>query len=106
MRTMNVSLPPTLHDWVREVVATSGYGNVSEYVRELIRRDRKEREAARQEDLLREGLSPGPLTDLTRKDWDEIRKVVERRAKAGPGKAADAGTEGKPKKKKGKSKDS
>lgn len=37
---MNVSLPDELKDFVEEQVADKGYGTSSEYVRELIRRDR------------------------------------------------------------------
>lgn len=39
MRTMNISLPEPLKDFVDERVASAGYGTSSEYVRELIRRD-------------------------------------------------------------------
>jgi antitoxin ParD1/3/4 len=40
MSTMNISLPETLKDFVDQQVAERGYGTSSEYVRELIRRDR------------------------------------------------------------------
>ena len=40
MSTMNVSLPEGLKSFVDEQVATRGYRTSSEYVRELIRRDR------------------------------------------------------------------
>lgn len=62
MGTMNISLPDQLRDWVDGQVASRGYGNTSEYVRELIRRDR-ERERLR--GLLLDGAqSPaGPVAD-------------------------------------------
>lgn len=62
MGTMNISLPDQLRDWVDSQVSARGYGNTSEYVRELIRRDR-ERERLRA--LLLDGAaSPaGPLAD-------------------------------------------
>jgi antitoxin ParD1/3/4 len=50
---MNISLPDTLKSWVDEQVASGGYGTSSEYVRELIRRDR-DRQKLRA--LLVEGL--------------------------------------------------
>jgi antitoxin ParD1/3/4 len=37
---MNVSLPDELKDFVEAQVADKGYGTSSEYVRELIRKDR------------------------------------------------------------------
>lgn len=53
MSTMNVSLPDELKDFVDDRVGQSGYGSTSEYVRDLIRRDR-ERQHLRQ--LIVEGL--------------------------------------------------
>jgi antitoxin ParD1/3/4 len=40
MGTMNIALPDPLRDFVEEQVAQGGYGTSSEYVRELIRRDK------------------------------------------------------------------
>jgi antitoxin ParD1/3/4 len=37
---MNISLPEALKSFVDEQVEGRGYGTISEYVRELIRRDR------------------------------------------------------------------
>lgn len=41
---MNISLPEALKVFVDEQVAAQGYGSSSEYVRELIRRDRDRRD--------------------------------------------------------------
>ena len=40
MSTMNISLPDILKSFVDEQVATRHYGTSSEYIRELIRKDR------------------------------------------------------------------
>ena len=40
MSTMNISLPDTLKSFVDEQVSQGSYGTSSEYVRELIRKDR------------------------------------------------------------------
>ncbi len=40
MGTMNISLPDTLRNFVEDQVTAGGYGTSSEYVRELIRRDK------------------------------------------------------------------
>ena len=45
MATMTVSLPDQLKDWVDERVKNDRYLTASDYVRELIRRDREQREA-------------------------------------------------------------
>ncbi len=40
MSTMNISLPEALKNFVDQRVTSAGYGTSSEYVRELIRRDK------------------------------------------------------------------
>lgn len=40
MSTMNISLPDELKQFVDQRIQTEGYGTSSEYMRELIRRDR------------------------------------------------------------------
>jgi antitoxin ParD1/3/4 len=40
MGTMNISLPDTLREFVDQQVAQGSYGTSSEYLRDLIRRDR------------------------------------------------------------------
>lgn len=59
---MNISLPDSLKAYVEEQVAARGYGTSSEFVRELIRR---ERDRTRLRDLLLEGAtSPVPDTSI------------------------------------------
>jgi antitoxin ParD1/3/4 len=62
MSTMNVSLPDELKSYVDEQVGDGGYGSTSEYVRDLIRRD-KDRQQLRR--ILLEGAAspPGPVAD-------------------------------------------
>jgi antitoxin ParD1/3/4 len=67
MATMNISLPDNLKSFIDARVSNDGYGNVSEYVRELVRQDqqRKEQEASERTYLeqLREDVRIG-LEDL------------------------------------------
>ena len=62
MSTMNVSLPDELRSYVDEQVDDGGYGSTSEYVRDLIRRDRDRQQLRR---VLLDGAasSPGPVAD-------------------------------------------
>jgi len=55
---MNVSLPEDLKEYV-EAQSESGYSTPSEYVRELIREDRKRRAKQTLDALLVEGLNSG-----------------------------------------------
>ena len=41
MKSMNISLPDTMRDYIEEQVAQGGYSSVSEYFRELVRQDQK-----------------------------------------------------------------
>jgi antitoxin ParD1/3/4 len=87
--TTNVSLPDGMKAFVEEQVQTGGYGSVSEYVRELVRRHQKERAQARLEELLLEGLESGepvPLDDKYRKGPFGISKrgASRRNARCSP----------------------
>ena len=41
MATMNISLPDPMKEWVEAQAATGRYSNVSDYMRDLIRRDQE-----------------------------------------------------------------
>lgn len=41
MARLTISLPDTARDFINQKVEKDGYGTVSEYVRELIRRDQR-----------------------------------------------------------------
>jgi antitoxin ParD1/3/4 len=81
MTSLNISLPDSLRDWIDAVVTNGGYGNASEYIRELIRQDQKRRDEERLDKLLLEGLGSGEPTEVTPEFWNELRKGVVARAK-------------------------
>ena len=60
MTSMNISLPQDLKEYI-EQQTKAGYSTPSEYVRELIRGDRKRRAKERIDALLLEGLGAGLL---------------------------------------------
>ena len=78
MRTMNISLPETLKDFVDEQVERRGYGTSSEYVRDLIRKDQ---ERTRLRSLLLDGAASKPTTNADRSYFGNLRKRVQRRTK-------------------------
>ena len=57
MATMNISLPDELKQFVDEQVAEHAYGSSSEYLRELIR---KQRDMEKLRNLLLDGFNSGP----------------------------------------------
>ena len=45
MATMNISLPDAMREWVETQVKTGEYANASDYMRDLIRHNQRQREA-------------------------------------------------------------
>ncbi|SIO16019.1 antitoxin ParD1/3/4 [Singulisphaera sp. GP187] len=83
MDTMNIALPESLKTFVQERVAVGGYSSVSEYIRELIRADQKNRLEERIDTLLLEGLNSGEAIEVTPDYWEaKKRKLAERLSKA------------------------
>ena len=76
MKTMNVSLPDTMRDYIEQQVKTRGYGSVSEYIRDLIRQDQKRKAKEHLETLLLDGIDSGTATLMSDQDWTEIRQAV------------------------------
>ena len=63
---MSFALPEPLRAYIDERVRSGQYGNTSEYLRDLIRRDQREQAALRLQGLIADGLESGdarPLTD-------------------------------------------
>lgn len=79
MSTMNISLPDNLKTFVDQQVSERGYGTSSEYVRELIRRDR-DREQLR--GLIMEGASSPPTEPIDDRYFENLRDRIQSRAKA------------------------
>lgn len=74
MQTMNISLPDQLKEFVDHQVGSGRYSSVSEYVRDLIRDDEKRKAQEKLEALLMEGIQSSEPTEMTRQDWDDIRR--------------------------------
>ena len=100
MTTMNISLPDEMKAFVDAQVADRRYGNASEYMRDLIRRDLS-REQFRTAILA--GLESGPAVEWTPARFDELRAEIahveaagtltakvsaQRKARPAPAKAA------------------
>ncbi len=66
MATLNVSLPDPMRKWIDDQVRGGEYANASDYVRDLIRHDQREREALRLALIEAEqsGVSPQNVPDI------------------------------------------
>jgi len=78
--TMNVSLPDELRDYVEGRVRGGAYGSTSEYVRDLIRRDR-DRVVLR--DLVGDGLASRVVAELDDDYLADLRVTARRYASSG-----------------------
>lgn len=78
MATMNISLPDPLREYVESRVTEDGYSTASEYFRELVREDQKRKAQDKLEALLLERIN-GKSAPLTKKDWEEVRRVLHAR---------------------------
>jgi antitoxin ParD1/3/4 len=71
---MSFALPETLRDYIDARVRSGEYGNTSEYLRDLIRRDQREQTARKLRELIAEGFESGPAAPLTKRRIAELRK--------------------------------
>ena len=73
MNTMEISLPDDLKDFIDGRVGSGDYGSSSEYVRELIRRDR---DRQRLRGLLLEGAASRQATAMDADYCDGLRRRI------------------------------
>ena len=87
MTTLTISLPDSLREFIDLEVQTKGYGNVSEYVRGLLRQAQAKEADARLEALLIEGLTTGEETPFSPDFWSELKQdaatILARHSKSG-----------------------
>jgi antitoxin ParD1/3/4 len=76
MATMNVSLPDLMKKWIEEQIKTGHYSNVSDYVRDLIRRDQEY--LTRRENLIK-ALEQGENSGISNRTVDDIWQQVKSR---------------------------
>ncbi|MGI8772609.1 MAG: ribbon-helix-helix domain-containing protein [Acidobacteriaceae bacterium] len=83
MTSMNISLPTPLKEYVEAKTAAEGYSTPSEYVRELIRRDKRGREQSDVEGRLLAGME-SPLVEAGPDFWNNLEKTALARATRKP----------------------
>ena len=88
LTSLNISLPQSLRDYVENQVRGLGYSTPSEYVRTLLREDRKRNAQEKLEALLLEGLESGKPIEITPEYWERKRRqLIERHDLKKPGPA-------------------
>lgn len=79
--SLKISLPRDQREYVAACVAEGGYGSASEYLRELIGKDAKERAEDKLQTMLVEGLDSGPPIRGSAKFFAELRARIDELAK-------------------------
>lgn len=74
MATMNISLPDELKRFVDEQVTEHAYGSSSEYLRELIR---KQRDVEKLRTMLLDGFNPGAGQLADEAFFAELRDIAD-----------------------------
>jgi len=72
MATMTVSLPDPMKDWIEARIKQSEYASASDYVRDLVRRDRARREQELTLEELRRRLAASRESGVSDRTVDEI----------------------------------
>ncbi len=72
--TMSFALPKALRSYIDARVQSGEFGNTSEYLRELIRRDQQTMAERRLRELIADGLESGKARPATDDVIDEIRQ--------------------------------
>jgi antitoxin ParD1/3/4 len=75
-QTMSFALPESMREYIDARVSAGNYGNTSEYIRDLVRRDQEEQARKRLRDLIEEGLASGPGRPRTNADDKELLAIA------------------------------
>lgn len=75
MATLNVSMPKAMRDWIDAQIEAGEYANASDYVRDLIRHDQRQRDA------LRLALIEGEKSGISKRSVSDIARMTKRSLK-------------------------
>ena len=75
MATLNISMPKTMREWINSQIEAGEYANASDYIRDLIRHDQRQR------DKLRLALIEGEKSGISRRSVTDISRSAKRRLK-------------------------
>ena len=73
---MSFALPELMRAYIDTRVAAGNYGNTSEYIRDLVRRDQEEQAKKRLRELIEEGLGSGPGRRRSKADHQALLAIA------------------------------
>jgi antitoxin ParD1/3/4 len=83
MASMNISVPDSMREWVQRRIEGGEYSSVSDYVRDLIRRDQNAKERQLSVDDIRRTIEDGraaggtvPAEDVFARIEDKLRRLA------------------------------
>jgi antitoxin ParD1/3/4 len=83
MASMNISVPDAMREWVQRRIESGDYASVSDYVRDLIRRDQNTRARRLSVDDIRRTIQEGrasgessPAEDVFDRIEDKLRRLA------------------------------
>ncbi|UXN58801.1 type II toxin-antitoxin system ParD family antitoxin [Phyllobacterium zundukense] len=82
MATMTVSLPDQMKDWIETQIRKGEYASTSDYVRDLVRRDRSRRGKEFTLDELRQLVADAKASGVGTRSMDDIFAQAEQIASA------------------------
>lgn len=79
MATMTVSLPDPMKDWIEAQIQKGEYASASDYVRDLVRRDRARRGQVLTIEELRQLVADSKASGIGTRSMDELFAEAEKR---------------------------
>ncbi|MDJ1182637.1 ribbon-helix-helix domain-containing protein [Roseofilum casamattae] len=76
MTNLNLTLPESINDFVRQQSTKEGYSNANDYILSLITQAQEQAEQQYLEQLLLEGLNSGTPIEVTDEWWEERRNQL------------------------------
>lgn len=74
--TISIAVSEPIAEYIDHRVKSGGYGNRSEYIRDLVRKDQREQAIERFRGLVEQGLSSGAGLEDTDSDHEELYRIA------------------------------
>lgn len=75
--TLNISIPDSMREWIDAQVEAGHYANVSDYIRDLVRHNQRERES------IKLALIEGERSGVSERSVSDIAQQARRRLQCG-----------------------